>query len=68
MRVDNEGAERTLRRVVMAKVAMLLLSSLISFSMSRLQLWTAAGLLCASLARVRIAANLRVGFGAERKS
>lgn len=63
-----EGTVRTLRRVVMANVAMLRLSSLMSFSMSRLHAWTAFGCVWASLARVRMAANLSVDLGDERNS
>jgi hypothetical protein len=59
---------RTLSKVVMAYVATLLFASVIKFSMSMLQPATALGCDMASLFSVLIAANLRTGFGDERKS
>jgi hypothetical protein len=59
---------RTLSKVVMAYVATLLFASVIKFSMSMLQPATALGWDMASLFSVLMAANLRTGFGDERKS
>ena len=58
----------TLRRVVIASVAMLRLTSVIRFSRSKLQVVTDMGWVIATLFRVRTAANLRVGRGELRNS
>ena len=58
----------TLSRVVIASVAMLLLTSVIRFSRSRLHAVTAAGCFMATLLRVLAAANLSVGLGELQKS
>jgi len=58
----------TLSRVVIAKVAILLLTSVIRLSKSRLQTITDCGCMMATLFKVRTAANLKVGLGELRKS
>jgi hypothetical protein len=55
-------------KVVIAKVATLLFWSVIKFSISKLQDWTAVGWVMANLLSVRIAAKRRVDFGEDRKS
>ena len=52
----------------MANVAMLLLTSVIKFSKSRLQVVTEVGCIMATLFNVRTAAKRRVGLGELRNS
>ena len=58
----------TFSSVVIARVAMLRLTSVIKFSRSKLQVVTDMGCVMATLFNVRTAANLRVGRGELRKS
>ena len=58
----------TLRRVVIASVAILRLTSVIKFSKSRLQVVTEVGCIMATLFKVRTAANRNVGRGELRNS
>lgn len=54
--------------MVIARVAMLRLTSVIKFSRSKLQVVTDMGCVIATLFKVRTAANLSVGRGELRKS
>lgn len=58
----------TLSNVVIARVAMLRLTSVIKFSRSKLQVVTDMGCVMATLFNVRTAAKRRVGRGELRKS
>ena len=58
----------TLSNVVIARVAILRLTSVIRFSRSKLQVVTDIGCTMATLLSVRTAANLRVGRGELRNS
>ena len=66
--LSTEASFPVLSRVVMAYVAMERLSSLMSFSMSKLHAETGIGWVCASFAKVRMAANLRLALGEVKKS
>ena len=60
--------KQTFSSVVIARVAMLRLTSVIKFSRSKLQVVTDMGWAIATLFKVRTAANLRVGRGELKKS
>ena len=60
--------KQTFSSVVIARVAMLRLTSVIKFSRSKLQVVTDMGWAMATLFKVRTAANLRVGRGELKKS
>ena len=59
---------QTFSKVVIASVAILLFTSVIKFSRSRLQTITDWGCIMATLFKVRTAANRRVGLGELKKS
>lgn len=69
MFINKEAIEEiTLSKVVIARVAILLLESEIKFSMSRLQVVTDNGWVWATLFRVRTAAKRSDAFGELKKS
>ena len=66
--VPPNNKKLTFKRVVIANVAMLLLTSVIKFSKSKLQVITDCGCIIATLFNVLTAANRSVGLGELRNN